>query len=76
MTDPVRTFWTVGDLRCVLVNAPAPQHFLVQVLKGSEVLCSAFIDDPVDVEAPAAADRLRAIFRRVRPLALLALLLD
>ena len=62
-TNTVRIFWTAGDLRCVLVSNPSgPQKHMVQVVKGTEVVCSAYIDEPIAVEAPAAADRLKIIF--------------
>jgi hypothetical protein len=60
----------------VLTDAPPPQNVVVQVLEGTKVLCSAFIDDPIDVEAAAAAARLKTLFRRLRPLLSLAILLD
>jgi hypothetical protein len=59
--DAVLTFWTAGDLRCVLVTQSAGPY-VVRVIKGVEVLCSAFIDDPIETEGPAAAARLKVIF--------------
>ena len=61
--DTIRTLWTAGDLRCVLVkHRHGPQRFTVQVLKGVEVVSSASIDEPIETEGLAAADRLKVIF--------------
>jgi len=60
--DELRTFWTIGDLRCVLFRQAGLQKHIVQVLRGTEVLCSAFIDEPIEIEGLAAAGRLKVIF--------------
>jgi hypothetical protein len=61
--ETLRTFWTVGDLQCVLVKHPhGPQRYTVQVINGPEVVCSAFVDEPIEIEALAAAERLKVIF--------------
>jgi hypothetical protein len=59
----LQTFWTIGGLRCVLVSQSGLQKHVVQVVKGDgEVLRSAFIGEPVEIEARAAAARLKGIF--------------
>jgi hypothetical protein len=41
------------------LDPPLRQH---AIEPGPEVVCSAFVDEPVETEALAAADRLKVIF--------------
>ena len=58
----LRTLWTEGALRCVLLKQLQPPLYAVQLYDGAHVMCTELMDDPE--QAGQVAARLWDQFRQ------------
>jgi len=50
----LRTLWSDGPLRCVLLKQLQPPLYAVQLYSGTRVLLTELVDDPEEAGAVAA----------------------